>query len=116
MPELFNLHIRPLGGTDYSVDVTGRPEDGVPASFAETVALTASLKRLHDRSPNRPTFTIPQHDGLCSSIGIELFDAFIRSPKGVYAQYQQAAKEATPRVALHLPATLYKHPRETLRA
>jgi hypothetical protein len=80
--------------------------------FDPSKALRDKLDQLTDRTLTRKLVTIPTQDKLCVEIGQELFYHIIEVPARVHNQFKSSLRR--PRLALHLPPSLYRYPWELL--
>jgi hypothetical protein len=114
MSGVFHLHFKDLGEQKFSVAVD-RAGVGEPVTFSEDADFREKLAILHERGPGRVLIDLPSHDKQCSEIGELLFGSFIAAAPKVHREFKKAAAAGGPRVALHLPESLFKYPWEILR-
>ncbi len=114
MSEVFHLHVRDLGGPNFSVGVD-RGAVGEAVTFPEDADFQEKLAGLYDRGPGRLQIDLPSYDKLCSEIGEQLFRSFIAVAPNIHQAFKKAGAAGGPRVALHLPQRLFKLPWEVLR-
>src|SRR5262245_14893106 len=114
MSGVFHLHFRDLGEPKFSVAVD-RAGVGEPVTFPENADFREKLASLYERGPSRLQIDLPSYDKLCSEIGEQLFRSFIAAAPNVHQEFKKAAAAGGPRVALHLPQSLFKLPWEVLR-
>jgi hypothetical protein len=116
MPAMPILHLvirnQPANG-DHVVFVQGRESEALDVQFVPGADFKRDLDALHDRGPAR-FLRFEDQEPVCAHLGETLFRAFVQARAlDRYREYRQGADR--PRIALHLPRSLYYLPWELLR-
>lgn len=115
---IFHLHINdvdPKAGR-YSVYAQEAKDDAYELTFERDKALKLDVEKLHERSNPDRLRDVNTQLPICARIGEKLFNSFIATSHRTLDRYREYQKtNPIPRMALHLPPSLYDLPWEVLR-
>src|SRR6267154_1844977 len=111
--EIFQLKIRETGPAQYRVFAEDAENLAPVINFVPDPKLTLKLERLSERGPNGIQ-TFVEHEATCKEIGEEIFSSFVqgRTLQQFRAYTQNSSR---PRLAIHIPQSLYYLPWEVIR-
>src|SRR5258706_5544773 len=115
MSDLFHLWVGQEAAGIFEVWATAGAVkvDAGSIAYSRSADFSLALERLLERRAGLTVNNLRDQDSLSKTIGRELFTSFFAEPVlGLFRQYR--AENDPPRVALHIPPTLYSIPWELL--